>query len=303
MNKLDPIERIIDSLQTQPSDVNGQGNLGTGYYKRMLLRKVKGIFDIEIPDIWGWDIGYMLDHLILDGRICFTDTSVGLVPLKCGLKGLNIFDRPSEVNIANPILGSFSRTIGKDCVVMRFNDNYSGIDEMLRRYAQRLANCDSGIDVNIMNSKVVAVFEVDTNKQAETAKLMYDRISKGEPAVFIKSHQSALGNDGINSHFMSAKNNFIADVLQIEKRKIIEEFLTEIGINNANTDKKERLLDAEISSNNEEMACNIAMWKRNIDMAMREIKKMFNVEFTLTIKTNINEGVSLTDSNSEGGKE
>lgn len=299
MNKLTPVEKVIKELQAQPTDVKGQNNIGTGYYKRQLLRRLKGIFDIDIPEEWGWDVGYLLDHLILDGKVCFTDTPVGFIPLRCGLSGLNVFDRPSKVIITNPVLGQLDRTIGEDCVVMKLDDSYRGLDEIIRRYAQKLSSCDSGIDVSIMNSKVAMIFEVDNNKQAETAKLFFDKLSAGEPAIFMKAKNDALGNNGVNVHTNAVRNNFVADLLQIEKRKIMEEFLTEIGINNSNTDKKERLLDAEIASNNEEMACNIAMWKRNIDSAMKQIKMMFGVEFTFEIKTNINEGVSLTDDQKE----
>ena len=41
---------LQEYFNIQPSDVKGQKNLGTEYYKRMLLNKVFSVYNFDIPD-------------------------------------------------------------------------------------------------------------------------------------------------------------------------------------------------------------------------------------------------------------
>ena len=84
---------------------------------------------------------------------------------------------------------------------------------------------------------------------------------------------------------MPAKNNFIADDVQLLKRKILNEFLTDIGINNTNLDKRERLTDDEVNANNDEVLANIYYWYDNINESLERVNKMFG----LNIKCNLRE--------------
>ena len=60
------------------------------------------------------------------------------------------------------------------------------------------------------------------------------------------------------------KNTYIADMVQAEKRAIYNEFLTQIGINNAAEEKRERLLVDEVNSNNDELMINMSYCYKNI---------------------------------------
>ena len=74
---------------------------------------------------------------------------------------------------------------------------------------------------------------------------------------------------------MPAKENFIADDVQLLKRKIVNEFLTDIGINNTNLDKRERLTDDEVNANNVETVVNIKLWKQNVEKCCKYVNAMF----------------------------
>jgi hypothetical protein len=93
----------------------------------------------------------------------------------------------------------------------------------------------------------------ESKSQAETMKKMFDEISSGHPAVFV--NENAV--NPAKFFFNNVKQNFVGEELQTVKRSIINEFLTEIGINNANTDKRERLNSDEVNANNSEIGCNV----------------------------------------------
>ena len=275
----------------KPADVDGVLATSSLYYREYLLKKIFGRFDFaNIPEFW--DLDYFLDALFMDGYVIVTDTEAGIVPLKGGLTGINIFNHPTTAVIANPVLGNFERTIGVDCTIIQLQANYHGVFNLINRYATLLAMCDSSIAVNLINTKATFVFGAGSKAQAQTFKQLYDKISCGEPAVFTKE---SLVEE--NLFIIPAKNNFIADDVQILKRKIINEFLTEIGINNSNLDKRERVTDDEINANNVEVMANIQHWIDNITRGINETNQMFDLGIRFIIRKfggNINESAKLS---------
>ena len=274
-----PLQDLVrEFFARKPSDVDGVMNTSAYYYRLYLLKKLFGRFTFEnIPE--GWDEDYMLEVLFMNGYFCVTDTEAGILPLKCGLSGVNVFDKPTTAVIANVVLGSFERIIGVDCEICQLQPNFEGVYPIINRYATLLAMCDSSIAVNLMNTKTTFIFGASGKSQAETFKKMYDKISCGEPAVFMK--------DGLNDEnffTIPAKQNFIAEDVQILKRKIIDEFLTEIGINNTNLDKRERLTDNEVEANDQEVIANIQCWIDNITWGIDRINRMFNLNLRFVVR-------------------
>lgn len=261
----------------RPKDVDGVANTSSIYYQNKLLKQILARFEFSLPV--GWDRDYFLTTLFREGHITVTDTPVGVVALRSGLTGINIYDHPTRAIFANPVIGNFERTIDVDCAVIKLQYDYQGVGWMLQRYATLLSMCDSGIAVNLMNTKATYVFGATSKGQSESYKKMYDDITQGNPAVFVNG-------DSINKEMMftmPAKENFIADDLQLLKRKIYNEFLTDIGINNTNLDKRERLTDDEVNANNEEVKFNIMHWYDNIQEGIERANILFP-EINLTCK-------------------
>lgn len=254
------------------------------YYMDMLFRKAMSIYEFDgIPEKWDYD--YFLSVLISHGFICVTDTALGVIPLKCGLSGINVYNHPTTAIIANPVLGNLERTIDDDCTLIKISHTYrSDIMPICNRYATLLAECDSSISVNLMNSKVAFIGLCSSKQVAESMKLMYDKISKGEPAVFVKGDQI----NGDNILYNHVKENFIAGDVQILKRKLMSEFLTEIGVNNANTDKRERLTDNEVEANDSEIQLNAGYWLDNIKEGIDQTNKMFGLNLSVKLKNTFN---------------
>ena len=218
------------------------------------------------------------------GFITITDTQMGVLPLRCGVSGYNVFNHPTTVIVANPVLGNFERTIDEDCALVKISYDYRGILDIIYRYAYMLAECDCSISVNLMNSKVAFIGLVESKQQANSMKAMYDMISKGEPAVFVKGSQ--INQDTIL--YNHVKENFIASDIQLLKRKIMSEFLTEIGVNNANTEKRERLTDNEVEANDSEIQLNAGYWLDNIKEGFEVANRLYNLNLSISLKNTFN---------------
>ncbi|MBQ5912535.1 MAG: hypothetical protein IIW93_05510 [Bacteroidaceae bacterium] len=259
-----------------------------GYYTDYLVRLLKAQFEDEVEDYW--DDEFMLNTLIFDGVfVVFDYKNSKPLMMNCQPYGVNMYYKPTNVNVANPVLGTLDLTIGKDCEIVYLEEaprnmpvDYPSPMSIVHFYARKLVNIDQCIDASLNNSMVTAIFQAPNKKSAESFKQMHKDIRSGAPAVFIDdSLDLSLGK---NLLYTPAKDNFICDIAQIEKRKVIEEFLTAIGINNANTDKRERLNQDEVNANNDECVSGVEVWRRNLRTCTSRVKKMFpDLKFSLTI--------------------
>lgn len=286
--KRDYWNMLKNAFGEKPTSVNAQLVAATEQYRQELINIVKGRFEVTCPDWWSKD--YLLTLLICAGRFYITDTSIGVCPLNGGSHGLNVFERPSAVTIANPVLGTFDRKLtGKnaDAVVVYLYDDryYRSFMPIIDRFAQRLANCDCSIDVNLLNTRVPFIFNVHDSKQAATAKELYEKVSQGEPAIFTTTDDlmdPSSNRDIVET--MPVKNNYVADMIIEAKRAIVSEFLTYCGINNLAYEKKERLIVDEVRSNNAETEYNVAYINNNLQHCSEEVRKMFDIEFDIKLK-------------------
>ena len=275
-------DMLRDFMSTYPKKVD-PASTTFSYYARTLFRKAMSIYSFKgMPETWDYD--YFVSTLLSQGFIAITNTELGVLPLRCGISGINVFNHPTTVIIANPILGNLERTVDETAALVKVSYDYRGILDTVYRYATMLSECDSGIAVNLMNSKVAFIGLCESKQTANSMKAMYDMISRGEPAVFVKGTQ--INQDTIL--YNHVKENFIAADLQMLKRKIMSEFLTEIGVNNANTDKRERLTDNEVEANDSEIQLNAGYWLDNIREGLEKANTMFGLNLSVELKNTFN---------------
>ena len=280
---------LQSAFARRPYEVSGINDISSSYYFQYLLRMTKGIFDISAPE--HWDTDFLLDTLLLNGCFGIFEHNSEPLAMNCQPFGVNMYYKPTEFNIANPVLGNFSKVIGENGALIYLEEDPNGggqfrtIRPLLTFYAYKLAACDKCIDQSLMNSGVAAIFSASSKKAAESYKAMYDDIAEGKPAVFVDEELGLASSNSRNLQYTPAKDNFVCDKVQIEKRCIIEEFLTAIGINNANTDKRERLNADEVNSNNNECYVATEVWRRNLKETTAQAKKLFpDLDFSITIK-------------------
>lgn len=271
---------IARSLNVKPRDVVGIDVISSQYYTRDLLRKVYAIFDFNnLPNTWDRD--YLLEHLFIDGMVGITDTIAGVVPLKCGFSGkLNIYDKCTELIFANSVLGNFTRELGKDAWYLHLNPDYAGVMDMVNKYAVLLGMCDASVNLNLLNSRVAFIGEAVDQSQANVLKKLYTMISKSEPCVVYKKGSS---DKELKWYWNNVKQCYVANDIMDTKRRIMAEFLTEIGLKVSNTEKKERLVSSEANSTVEEKNSSIYVWKTNLENDVEKINKMFDLNIEVSV--------------------
>lgn len=268
--------------QVTPNTVHVK-NVGlTRFFQRYLLQKAISVFEWNLLENWSRD--YFLYVLYCWGFIAIVNTDkFGVIPQGCGLKGYNVFYQPRSAIIQNPLLsGTLEPVIGKQCTLIKLQPDYGGIMDLVSFYAQEMALASEAIDVNLLNSKLSYVFTASNKNAAESLKKLYDRIASGEPAVVID--KNLYNDDGSVSWEAFQQNvgqNYIAGDLLSDLRKIEAEFDTKIGIPNANTDKKERLITDEVNANNVETRNLPELWLESLQQGCKEANAMFGINISV----------------------
>ena len=272
-----------ETSQVTPSTVHVKDSGLCRYFTKYLLQKAMSVFEWDLPETWNKD--YFLYVLYCWGYVAVVNTDkFGVIPQGCGLKGYDVFYAPTHAVIANPLLsGILEPRIGTQCELLKLQPDFSGILDLVGHYAEQMALASQSVSVNLLNSKLSYVFTAKTKALAESLKKMYDQIAGGEPAVVIDSRlkNAADGEETWKAFEQNVGGNYIVTNLLADLRKIEAMFDTEIGIPNANTDKRERLIQDEVNSNNIETYSKCAMWLENLQDACKRVNDMFGLSISV----------------------
>lgn len=270
-----------------PSTVHVKNSRLRNYFRKYLLQKAMSVFKWKIPE--EWDKDYFLYTLYCRGfiSILYTDR-YGVICQECAPGGYNLYYRPSYVIVTNPLIReTLTLNIDTDCVLMKLQPDYSSIMDIVGFYADQMALCAEALGMNLVNTKSATVFGAETKAQAEAYKKMYDNTSEGDPAVVIG--KKLLNDDGTPNWFpftQHIKESYVASDVLSDMRKIEAMFDTEIGIPNANTDKRERLIADEVNANNVETATRCELWMETLQKGIDKANTMFNLDISVSWRVN-----------------
>lgn len=257
-------------------------NTQTGrFYQRYLLKKALAVFNWKLPE-W-WDENYFLYILYCRGYLAVFDTDqFGVIPQECGLQGYNVFYRPTDAVIANPLLPGIQRKrIDSECVLMQLQPDYTGILDLCAHYAEKMSLASSAINQNLWHTRIATVFFAGSDAEQQSVKKAYDRMTSGDPMVVVhKNLRDADGNLKYEVFNRDVKSSYIISDLIADLRKIEAEFDTRVGIPNANTDKRERLITDEVNANNVETTILSDLWMDSIQDGIKKVKDMFGLEIS-----------------------
>lgn len=280
-----------------PSTVHTSNTRLHNYFARYLMQKAISVFKWTFPK--NWDDDYFLYKLYNNGFIgVFKTDKFGVIPQNCSLSGFDVFYRPTTMTFANPLLSNDNkRKIGTDSVLIKLTPDYCGIDDLVNYYADQLALCSESVGMDLVNTKLSYVFAASNKGAAESFKKMYDKIASGEPAVAVDKglFDEATGRSTWQTFSQNLGQNYIAGSVLSDMRKIEAMFDTEIGIPNANTDKRERLITDEVNANNVETASRTSMWLELLKKGCDEVNAMFGADLdnALSVDWRVNPAVTV----------
>ena len=253
------------------------------YYNRLLELAINMYEWKNLPDTV--DERFLELTLFSDGMAVFfqDDGGLGYLCLQCMIGGeLDVYRIPID-RTAYATNGYQMRLNNQNSVII-FN-NYTHTNSMLdvEMYARRLYEIERTIDVNVKAQKTPVLIRA-TENQRLTMKNLYMQYDGNEPFIF---GDKQLDMDGIK--VLKTDAPYVADKLNILKRQIWNEALTYLGIENSNTEKRERLVSYEITSNLGGVVAQRFCRLNARCKAAEQINKMFGlniqVDFREEVKT------------------
>lgn len=277
-----PIPYTYQNLVTSmfnPSAIHTKDTALFNYYVRYLFEKILSVFEfINLPE--EWSDTYFKYVLFGYGFLCVFDTDTyGVIPQQCTLSDTHtIFYQPSEAIVTNPVLNSLRLKIGKECELIRLQPDYGGVLDIVCTYADLLAVALETANINLMNSKASFIFMATNKSQAETYKKLYDELAGGKPFSIVD--KNLLNEDGSKNWDFFMQNvgqNYITDRILNDMKTIEDQFNTKIGIPNANTQKRERLISSEVMANDVDTKALVNVWLDTVKSDMSKVNDRYGL--------------------------
>lgn len=267
-----------------PNSVVKRNNYSYNFYCRYLYDKLKAVFKFTMPETFGEEL--FKNALFANGYVTILPSGEFGLLAQWGVGGgYTVNYTPRFVLVANPLLPDISGKeliIDEDCAVIRLNGEWSGVLDLVSYYAEKMALASQAVDTNLINTKIAYIFAAKDKAQAQTFKKALDRIYDGEPAVILdKSLFDEEGKPAWNAFTQKPKDIYLVSDLLNDLAKIEDEFDTRIGIPNANTDKRERLITDEVNANNVETAILADDWLEHIRAGCDRVREMYGAEITV----------------------
>ena len=262
------------------------------YYNRLKILATSLFIWDGLDDIAGYGASRALEMALYEfGKAVFLkDKERGYMALKVTPSDkVNVYNIPIKVNAYS---FEYNKLFDIDDVVYIMNNNLEiPTFQTLQLFSYRLFDTERTIDTNLIAQKTPVLIEGDT-KTILTLKNVYMQYSGNTPFIF-GSKQFDLNN---RLSVLKTDAPYLIDKLELHKHEIWDEALTYLGINNANKDKKERLITDEVNSNNELINYYLNCFYSPRKQACDKI----NEKYGLNIKLRLNKDVlDLLDAKEE----
>lgn len=209
----------------------------------------------------------------------FNDPEIGLLCLKgSGFGEPNVMGDYVHYRVTGR---GYSKVIDADkCVRMRNNKLSLPTWEAINYFTNQLYEIVRTRDTNIKTLKLPFIVAC-TDKDVLTGKKLLEEIEQNSWAVVV--NKNIVNIDEIIKVLPTGVKPFTAELTD-QYHDVMNEALTYLGINNANTDKKERLITSEANANNHLIESCAQMFLEARQKACDEINKMFGTNITVKLR-------------------
>lgn len=225
------------------------------------------------------DVFYLEYILQTRGYVGFyEDDRLGLICTEITLGGqLNHYGLPTIYHTVSPSPLLKKTLKNSECVVMKNSPLYVGIFPYLNFFAKKLALTSRTMDQNLKMQWTPYIITGD-KRMLNQFKTFMKKILQGVQTIF-----TSKGFKLEDVNVLQTNAPFIADELHGMKQAILRECMTLLGIENANMDKKERLVSDEVNANNQQVIASRNIWlserKKAIELLNEKYGLNASVEF------------------------
>lgn len=254
-------------------------------YRRQLQTLAENVFEfINLPEYI--DVSYLNGVLLRQGSIAFfMDEVLGLLALPYTNMGtLDVYGRPKTIQVYGS--NGYTRQLKQgEFVIMYDNNGRYPLLLDIQQSSERIALCKRVIDVNISQQKTPRIWLTNSDKKRTVEDLLND---------YDGNIETVLAYDNIDLddvQAVMAPAPYIADKVDMHLEKEWAEFFRLIGIANLVEQKKERLIQDEMTAS---LGGTIASRYSRYEPRVRALKEI-NKKWNLDIKVRYYDGIPTTE--------
>ena len=254
-------------------------------YLRQLLTLAENVFEFEnLPEFI--DVSYLNKQLLRKGSVAFfKDEVMGVIALPYNNIGtLDVYGRPKTIQVI--ARNGYTRTLKQgEFVIMYDNNGRYPLLMDIYQHAERIALCKRVIDINITQQRTPRIWLTNADKKRTVEDLINDIDGNSERVLAYDN----LDLDDIQAICEPAP--FVADKIDLHLEKEWAEFFRLIGVANLVEQKRERLIQDEMTAS---MGGTIASRYSRFEPRKRAIEEI-NKKFSTEIKVKYYDGIPTTD--------
>lgn len=280
------------------------------FYFRWLLNKVCSCFVIKGLEGAAASIDpiYLKANLIQSGLICITDFNDKLYACIGNWGGQpNEYYEPTQFIIANPVLGSKTVNLNQNGVLISntaidkefyYGGLDSGLGQLINQTATLLADNIISINCNQINSRITAFFTADSEAQAVAGETILKKMYAGKPFSILRS--DLVEKIQVNPISTAGTSQNITELVQLNNY-ILSNFFHAIGIKANNNMKKERMIVAEVESQDDPLKLSLiemlTSWQEGFDKVNQLYGTNISVELNPILIDSIKQQMETVESN------
>lgn len=219
---------------------------------------------------------FLEDCLFHYGDAVFVqDENMGYLNLKVTpADTLNVYNEPLAFKAFSI---NYDKTYDRDdCVYIRNNYLAKSTDSTIIIFAEKLAELDVAITVNINAQKTPVLVRCD-EKTRTSLEAVYNQYEGNKPVIF---GTKSLADKPLE--VLRTEAPFLADRLRDEKRAVWNEALEFLGLNtNPSDKKKERLIVNEVNANNEQIDIQAESMLLTRQLACKAINEKYGLSVSV----------------------
>lgn len=212
----------------------------------------------------------------------FKDKKRGFMVAKSTNSGkINAYDEPTKLTPYGVGYMGKSLENGVDCVLIDNNDLRIPTIYTIQLYAYKLAELSRTIDVNVSAQKTPLIV-VCSDRQRLSLSNLIKRTKDNELVIYGDKNADI---EGIK--VLKTDAPVVFPDLQLQKHETWNEIMTILGVNNANMDKRERLVTDEVHANNEQIQLSADVMLKSRQEACKRINELFGQNISVELRNDI----------------
>lgn len=300
-----------------PSSVKNINNRSFWFWERALFQRAcSAILTEEFPEEWEGTIKDFFYYCIFaQGWTCIFNNPVFGDTFQPGtLSERDWYYQPRYVLVQNPLItekmgglaGGLKLEVGKDCQILKLTPDFRGIWDIISYYAEKLSLLDNAINMSLINSKFSWILGARNKTAGNAIKKIMDKVNTGEPFVV---YDMKLTNDPTDKDspfqfldFGNLKDRYVTSMQLQDMQTILNAFDCEIGIPTVPYQKKERMVESEAKSKEQDATSRASVWVDCLNSSAKKVMKLYpNIKLKFKLrydpeeKEDIKNGENNTD--------